>query len=344
MSEPVLYVAEVIEGLEAIAQDEIKRRIDGSRIAESDKGEVQFSYGGNLSSLTNLKTIQAIYRLLRFPIPRPKALLGDQYFRQIVTTIGQIIASQSPASFRTLGIAAAGSDSSVMLRLRDTLAKAVGLTPADDKGDLLLRIRPDRKRKDWDVLVRITPRPLATRAWRVRNYEAALNATVAHALVLLTQPRSDDVFVNLCVGSGSIAIERALAGRTQSLLAVDNDASTLGLARVNFEAAGVVQPVRYLVLGDVKRLPLASASATALAADLPFGQRSGSHGDNARLYPALLSEAARITAVGAHFAVITHEVRLMDQLMPTFDTWELRKELMITLRGLHPRIYLFLRR
>lgn len=344
MSEQVLYGAEVIEGLEAIAQDEVKRRLRGARVVGSDAGEIQFSYAESFADLANLKTVQAVYRLLRFPIPRPKALLGDQYFRQVIAAIQQILVSQVSGSFRTLGIAAAGSDSSVMLRLRDTLAKTVGLAPTDDKGDLLLRIRPERKRGSWEVLIRTTPRPLATRRWRVRNYEAALNATVAHTLVLLTQPRPDDVFTNLCAGSGSIAIERALAGGAESLLAIDNNAPTLALAQLNFDAAAINHPVGHLVLGDVKQLPLASGIATALAADLPFGQRSGSHGDNSQLYPALFREAARIAAVSAHFAVITHEVKLMDQLMPTFDTWELRKELMINLRGLHPRIYLFLRR
>ena len=40
---------------------------------------------------------------------------------------------------------------------------------------------PARGGDGWETLVRTTPRPLATRYWRVCNYEAALNATVAHA-------------------------------------------------------------------------------------------------------------------------------------------------------------------
>jgi tRNA (guanine6-N2)-methyltransferase len=336
-----LYAAEIIEGLEEIAQDELKR-IKGVKILQKRAGEVIFH--SDETRLRELKSIQSVYHLLYVPVPRPKALLGDQHFRQLVMAIDQAMSAYPAQTFRTLGIAAAGSESSVMTRLRDTLAKATQLAPADDKGDLLLRIRPSKAQDGWEVLVRLSPRPLATRAWRVRNYEAALNATVAHTLALLTKPRRDDVFLNLCAGSGSIAIERLMITEVERMLAIDNSRETLALSVANFGTAGVIHPSQHLLLADAKRLPIASGVATALAADLPFGQRSGSHRDNMRLYPALFGDAARVAVDGARFALITHEIRLMDQLIPTLDAWQLAQSFRITLRGLHPCIYVFVRR
>ena len=343
MPDQQLYVAEVIEGLEFIVRDELLRRVINVHIVPNSlNGEVEFSCKLNDPTLAELRSAQAVYHKLRFSVPRPKALLGDQNFRRLVAAIASVLAAKPKDTFRTLGIAAAGSDSSVMRRLRDTLAQAAHLAPVDDKGDLLLRLRPDYA-GGWEALIRISPRPLSTRSWRVRNFDASLNATVAHALVQLTQPSANDIFVNLCAGSGSIIIERLLASKPQAVLGFDRNIGVLSFATANLEAAGLSSPEQYLTLADVTRLPIKNGVANALAADLPFGQRSGSHDENARLYPALFAESARIAAVGAHFAVLTHEVRLMDHLIPTFDSWRLIKAFRITLRGLHPRIYLFQR-
>ena len=79
-------------------------------------------------------------------------------------------------------------------------------------------------------------------------------------------------------------------------------------------------------------------------ADLPFGHLVGSHDENEWLYPAILSEAARIARKDALFALITHEIRLMDGILSGYDEWKLIKMMKITLSGLHPRIYVLERK
>ena len=94
-----------------------------------------------------------------------------------------------------------------------------------------------------------------------------------------------------------------------------------------------------LVQADAQTLPLPDNHVTQIVADLPFGQHIGSHDENTWLYPALLQEASRVAAIGAMFTIVTHEVTLMEACLPLIPQWQLRKETMITLSGLHPRIY-----
>jgi 23S rRNA G2445 N2-methylase RlmL len=173
--------------------------------------------------------------------------------------------------------------------------------------------------------------------------EGALNAATAHAMILLTRPQPDDTFVNLGCGSGTLLIERLSWGKSALTLGIDRDGDNLRCAQANVAAGGYVEAVR-LAQGDMTRLPLTAASVDVLCADLPFGQLSGTHTENERLYPRMIAEAARVARSGARFALITHEIKLMESTLRSSADWALEQTIRINLRGLHPRIYLLQRR
>jgi tRNA (guanine6-N2)-methyltransferase len=336
MSAHTLYEAEIAPGLEAIAAQEITA--SSADVNYTDIGIVQFTYNKPLQQLLSLKTVNAVYLLRTFSVPRPKALLGHQHFHAILALINIV---QKNGGFQTLNIDAAGSDSSVMQRLKSELAAAANLETTNTRGDLLIRLRPSKTQNGWDVLIRLTPRPLATRDWRVANYEGALNASVAHAMISLTQPQPDDVFVNLCCGSGTLLIERMRSGTQQFAIGCDIAKEPLTYAKLNSTAAGI-QPI--LIQADARQLPLDSGSVNKLCVDLPFGQLVGTHTENTTLYPAVLLEAGRIATKDALFIVITHEIRLIENLLQQQKEWRTTQTLKVTLNGLHPRIYVLQRR
>lgn len=339
-----LIEAEVASGLEWIARDELHRVLGRDARAEqiiNHSGVVRFAYSGDLRALAQLRTVQAVYLVRQFGVPRPKALLGDQYFRILVDQI-TTVRSLAPQSYHTLHIGAAGSDSPVMQRLKEELARATKLQVGVDEGDLLLRLRRDASGEGWEALVRIGPRPLATRSWRVKNYGGALNATVAHAMALLTNPQPTDLFLNVLCGSGSLLIERCAAGAVGRVVGCDTGAHALAAAQANVAASGYKDFIE-LHPWNVRDLPLASASVDALAADLPFGNLTGSHRENIVLYPAILAEVARVAKAGARFVLVTHEVRLMERLLTQQTAWTCERAIMVSLGGLHPRIYVLQR-
>jgi tRNA (guanine6-N2)-methyltransferase len=276
----------------------------------SPSGAIRFTYAGPWSALLRLRTVVAVHAILASGLPRPTVLLDDGTFRRITATIGHIRSQHPAGAFRTFRLSAAGADSSVFQRFRTRLGEATGLRETSDAGDLLLRFRRGGDGR-FELLVRISPRPLSARAWRVCNLPGALNAAVASVMAALSQPAADDVYLNLAAGSGTLLVERALLGPAGRLIGCDVDAEALDCAARNVAAAGLASVE--LADWDAIRMPLADGSVDALTVDLPFGQLVGSHATNAELYPALLAEAARVARRGARLVAITQQVRLLER-------------------------------
>jgi 23S rRNA G2445 N2-methylase RlmL len=348
---------DVSEGLEPVAVQEIRERLGKQAhvLGEARQaGVIQFSYTGDLRTLLKLQTVQAIFLVQRFAVPRPKALLGDEHFRKLLAQVEAVRSLFPTGTFKTLYLSAAGSDSSVMTRLKAELAQRTRLAVAEDEGDLLIRVRPapgvgvtpapHGESSSWEVLVRMSPRPLATRPWRVCNFEGALNAAVAHAVVRLTRPDPQDVYVNLACGSGTLLVERLAYGGVRQAIGCDIDSQALVCAQANLDASGRADHA-HLCRADARALPFPDRSVDALTADLPFGHLVGSHAENVAAYPRILQEAARVARSGARFGLITHEVRLMEQLLASApDTWAVEDVLRVELGGLHPRIFVLRKR
>jgi len=334
--------AEVVTGLKDYAVAELYRRF-GSNVRVLNKAkpeEIPFHFNGNLSDLSALSQSTSVYLFQHYDIPRPQALLGHQHMTRLLRLISTVRSLHPAGTFRTFRIAAAGSHSSVFQRIKDEIAQATGLTYNEDEADLLLRVRKaDVYGSGWEVLVRLTPRPLATRAWRVCNMEGALNATIASAMIEMTEPRPDDRVFNLMCGSGTLLVERLRREKVDVIGGCDQDAIALRCATDNLLAAGFVKDVDLFQL-DVANLPLPDACIDMVCADLPWGQLTGSHEANRELYPKVLREAARIAAPRARAVFITHEIRLMESVLrDCADLWQVQQEVKVFQGGLHPRIY-----
>jgi 23S rRNA G2445 N2-methylase RlmL len=329
-------------GLEALARTEMQR-ITGLRLDPVHKdGVIGATMYGALQALFQLRCVTSIYAVRRFAIPRPRALLGDEHLRAVLATIEMVRWLHPAGTFRTLFLSAAGAESSVLQRFKHELCTRLGLMPGGEDGDLLIRLRPAPDRDGWEVLVRLTPRPLATRLWRVCNREGALSGPVAYAMAVLSKPRDNDRVLNVGCGSGSLIIERLFAGPAARVVGCDTDSEALACAQQNLAAAGFSNRVE-LYDWDACSLPLPSASIDVVLADLPFGHLVGSHATNLTLYPALLAEAARVTRPGGRAVLISHEVRLMERLLAELPGWCVEQQLRVNLRGLYPRIFVLRR-
>jgi tRNA (guanine6-N2)-methyltransferase len=335
-----LCEVEVTEGLEAVTIGELRERFGRTVevLPAPRAGEIQFNYSGHLGVLRSLQTAYAVYMIYTYDVPRPRGLLGDAHFRRLLEQI-ELVRNLSPNTYRSFSIAAAGSESTVMSRIKADIAARTGLQLAEDKGDLLIRIRP--RQGMWETLVRLSARPLVTRAWRSCNWEGALNAATAHAMIRLLDSKPDDVFLNLGCGSGTFLIERLNYGSARRVIGMDSSDHALQCAKTNIGGAGEADI--QLVRGDMRALPFPEASIDQVMADLPFGQLTGSHAVNVELYPHVLREAARITRPDGQFVFITHEMRLMDRLLQNAPAWKVEQSIQINLRGLHPRVYVLRR-
>ena len=339
----VNYEAEVIPGLEALAIDELRQLtpVAPSQIRQTRAGFLRFRLTADESVLKSLRSVIAIYRIHNFAIPRPKALLGHEHFTRLLGIL-RAAARRFKTPPGTMGIAAAGSHTAVMRRLRLETCQALGLPLAPDgKGELFLRLARQAEDSGWEALVRTTASPLSKRDYRLVNVPGALNATVACAMTGLARQPGGKVVLNLCSGSSTILIEHARGKANDTLLAIDNCPDMISAGRQNAKRAGQSQRIVQL-LADATRAPLPAGSVDILYADLPFGHHIGSHEDNLALYPALMREAGRLAKENAIFVVLSHEARLMARTVRA-SAWRLRSETTLNLSGLHPRLFVLLK-
>ena len=331
------YEAEVIPGIEATAIHELRSQPAVQSVRQTRPGFIRFAVDGTSAGLAARRSVIALYRIHRFPVPRPKALLGHQHFSRLVAILEDCIQRWNRSEI-SLGIGAAGSRSSTLIRLKQELAAALDLTLAEDgKGELYLRLLRPTDKEGWEILVRTTPHPLSKRAWRVANVPGALNATLAYAMIQLSPPEPPAVAVNLCSGTSTILIEHALTRPQDRLLAIDHDARMIAAAICNAQASGAAHRIHHL-RADASQTPLPANSADRIYADLPFGHHVGSHEANLRLYPAILTESARLAKSDAILLLLTHEVRLLRRCLPA-SAWRIKSETAIALSGLHPRLF-----
>jgi len=299
------YVADVVTGLEDLAAGELRRL--GAAAVAPGRGEVRFDHDRVGRVLRRSRLVSAVFLALAFDVPRPKALLGDAAFRRLAGAVRDVAAG---AGMRTFRLAAAGVESPVFQRLASALAQATGLAHDPEGGELLARFR--RHGDGWEALLRLTPRPLSTRAWRVCNLPGGANATVAAAMADLAG--AEGSYLNLMCGSGTLLVERALAGPRGRLVGVDVAAEAVACAARNLAAAGVEGAE--LVVDDVARPGFrVPGEFDVVAADAPWGDAVGDHAANEALYRALFAAARRHLAPGGRFALLSHEVRLVERLL-----------------------------
>lgn len=321
------YEIEAIPGIEEFVESELKTRL-GSDVRLGGRprdGRVSVDYRGDPGLLNALRSAVAVHLVETFEVPRPRALLGHEHLTRQLEAIRGVIQMHPPGVFRTFKLSAAGAESVVFHRLRDEISRALGLADTDssEQADLLVSVRRwVGQSLGWQALVRLTPRPLSAREWRVCNLPGALNATVANAMVRMTEPSPSQRFLNIACGSGTLLIERLSLCPAHQAIGTDLSQEALDCARANLAASQFLTNLQ-LFRGDARHLPLAGASVDAITADLPYGMLVGPEPDLRAFYGAVVVEAARVAVESAVFTAITaHERWLIAALQGHSGYWE----------------------
>ncbi len=192
----------------------------------------------------------------------------------------------------------------------------------------------------WDVLARLTPRPLSARPWRVCNMAGGLNATIAYAVFKLAGVREQDRIFNPMSGSGTLLIERDLLGPSAALVGVDIDPDAVRCAQQNIEAAKRTIEVALI---DALDTGLPPRSFELIVADLPWGDAITVRGGNEALYTAFLKEMYRLCSRQGRLVVLTHELKLFERLLTEQDRWHAHELFQVYSGGHHPKAYLLSR-
>ena len=324
-------LVEVPAGFEDVAREEIRVRLqDAVRFepGRSSAGELFVNTDAPFADLQKVTTLKSIYLRYSYDAPRLRSLLARESLERIAR---QARAAErfSGQPFRSFRLEGAGDESATFQRLEEELAKALALPLDREQGELKMRVRPaQNKENSWEVLTRVTPRPLSVRSWRVGNYAGALAAPAAAAVVRVLGVHPGQRILNVMSGSGTLVIEGALHNKKTRFVGVEIDREAIAIAVKNFAAARIPHRVA-LLEGDARSLPFSNDSFDAAMTDLPWGERVGSRRSNMQLYREALLELNRVVVPKGRVALISQDadslVQALQSMSPSWRTVETRR-------------------
>lgn len=351
------YLAHVVPGLEHLASLELQKQLPSSSIVQVMKhfdernSLIIFRYPGPPADLLTLQLVEDVFVLLtendQIPTGRSalaairSAISGDQTFDRALSRAAQtspvkrsrkptfrVIARKAgPHAFRRVDLQRA-----VELAIHDLLPTwtLVGDNARSEIWVTLLR-------NHLLVGLRLSDITMRRRSYKTSSLPASLKPTVARAMVMLSEPRPDDVFLDPMCGSGTIPIERAHAERYQLIFCGDVDPRAVQATRDNVGPR--YKPIQ-IHQWDARSLSLEDASVSAIVTNLPFGKQIGTHRDNRRLYPALLQEWTRVLKSDGRLVLLTSEGRLLRHLLNQQNDLQLQQEVPVLVRGMTATIHL----
>jgi 23S rRNA G2445 N2-methylase RlmL len=354
------FLAHTQPGFEAIAAEEITRRLPGAavrstRVVSDKNGMVLFDYRGDVEDLLALRTVEDLFALVAVVPDLPATRSGLQLLTDTATRALTFEDAQNLVRRLRAG---RGRHGTLFFRV---VARQVGRAAyrrvdaqrAVERGisarrDRQWRLGEEGALEFWLTLfpheallaLRLTDERLRHRDYKIEHLPASLRPSAAAALVLLTEPRHDDVFVDPMCGAGTILIERALAGRYQMLLGGDAREEAVALARRNIGPR--YQPID-VRRWDARALPLDAASVSAAAVNLPFGLQIGTPGENRQLYPAFLREMARVLRPGARLVALTGDSRTFREALGRAPAFVGRTGYAVLLLGRRANIFVLRR-
>ena len=177
------------------------------------------------------------------------------------------------------------------------LADGHGYAPGT-KDDHDLHFRLDIMGQDGLFSLKLTSAEFRFRGYRQFS-QAALRPPVAHALVWLSEPKDDDIFLDPFCGSGTIPIERA-AYPAASITGGDISPEAVETARQNAPEEVEIRLLDACNLEDIQ-----SSSVTSIVSNLPWGKQIGNDEDIEALYRKFLAETNRVLAPSGRAILLT---------------------------------------
>jgi len=207
--------------------------------------------------------------------------------------------------------------------------------------------------------------PILHRRSRKMFGKTSLAPSVAASICRFARIRSEEVVLDPMCGSGTIPIEASLLAPGCVGLGGELDDVAVNQSYVNSQQAlqieslqerflGVFPPQRVfelrkkvirtnIIRWDVTRIPIRDHSVDVVICDMPFGRRSGSYNQNAKLYPKFMKEIVRVLRPGGRMILLTLQKKLMNRMleMPVCQVLRLKETYPCYMGGLELSLYYF---
>jgi 23S rRNA G2445 N2-methylase RlmL len=187
--------------------------------------------------------------------------------------------------------------------------------------------------------VRLSDRTMRHRFARTVELPASLRPSVAAAMVWLTEPQPEDVFLDPLCGSGTILMEREQAGPYRQILGGDIQPDRVKATRQN--VLGRRREERITIRQwDAQKLPLGDGAVDKVATNFPFGKQVGSPAELPRLYQGVLAELQRVVRPGGRIVLLSSEYDLVKETIRRLPRLTITTGYSIAVLGQWGRIYM----
>lgn len=310
----------------------------------------------SLKSVVNVFLVQRGEKLHPLHINNHKSILGDMIETVLLleksraeknsaeSSVKKKSTPKAKSAFKTFKLRCAGSDSPEVQSIQRYISETFKLQAIDEFSrastnattdtetsgpnsgsntgvDLDMYIhKPDAL---WEVGVRLTPRPLSVRDYKIEHIKGGINPTVAYAMntfafshmfsqTKITPLQLDFSYLNICSGSATLLIEayfqmvrlqsaEAFAGVSGHFLGFDIDKKTNSQAIHNIQNAGLIRDIQIKTADLLDKPDFADkgrkedekgevrgsakfATFDIITSDLPFGMQIGKGDDLDKLY------------------------------------------------------------
>lgn len=349
-------------GVEEIAWLEIRSLLPEAQFVEyqfakEQNGIVLFDYEGPIEKLLQLQTAEDVFmEALSIPkmqrgkrdLPKLKEIVGrGEDVGKAINELGRYRKFSTPPTFRVISRKYGTHDYRrkdmermvlEALQLRNPRWTAV---PDDAQVEFWVNLLGSRLL----LGIRLSDKQMRHRFKRKVELPASLRPSVAAAMVFLTEPAPQDVFLDPMCGSGTILMARRLMGHYKTILGGDFDQTRVQAAERNIAARrkkGMPVSVQ-LRRWDAQKLPLETGSVDKVATNLPFGKQIGSPEALERLYPAVFKELERVVRPNGRLVILSSEYELVKTAVRQCPHLEIERGYSIAILGQWGRIYLIRR-
>lgn len=348
MTQQLFYI-QTMPGIDPIAWDEVQRRVEdatqaGRKVVPQKNSLLLFRSAVDPQQLLDLRAAEDLFVVAARGF---KIAHGEQALRQIYAAIryakgiGRSLDAwedvygplQFPATFRVV-VREVGAGN----LMRRDIARAAADAVLDGWPGRWRRVDEDADVELWVNLfgeellcgIRLSRADMRHRDYKLQHLPASLRPSVAAAMVQLSQPSGDDVFLDPMAGAGTILLERLAAGPVKRLLGGDNDPDALDALEANLRR--VRGPIK-IDEWDARELPLEDASVDKVVTNLPFG-RQISPGANLRaLYSDVLLELERVVRPGGRLVLLAGDAGQIDAALRATPSMRLIKRYPVNILG-----------
>jgi len=341
------FYLNVVRGIEEVAASELFRL--GARVVATRPSKVFFDYPGDPRPLLSLRSAMQVYAFIGEHLGCPPDSAAQSWLQHIARgldlrpALNWHAALHAPVQQPSFRITAARSG-----RHEYTSPEIAAWVGSAIQAETSWTV--DLERCHYDIEVELVDaRALfglrLGERWKDRRkkpvyHPTSLNPTVAYAMISLLGCGPTEVFLDPACGGGTLLTERAAFGPARLLLGGDIWARALGYAAQTLAAANVQAS---LLRWDAGHLAIRPASVDRVAANLPFGYRTGRGPTVRSFYRRLLPELVRVLRPGGRAALLTSRRRWLSLAISDSPQLQRDRSLRILLGGKEAFIFLLSR-